>query len=468
MRKTFFTVLLIVALAADLGAQSAPKAKANHARNPKSEETLRFRLEINPHDETAHKELTEALRKRDAFRALVNTQATWVKNNPTDYVALIELASYSKAALYDPEFAIQQEHAFVDGVKHSADDQSYDLVRSQLASDLTKRGRPEEALDIINDLIQHHPQDVELWADRCDPLTRLGRYSEAIQSLHRALEGSPSSESLHQSLADVLGRTNDLVGAESEYRAALSLYNAKYKKGETNSSMDGMVKGLVDIEAHAHAEHVLADMHLSLATVLMREKRWNDAVAETQAALDADNTGLQAYYVRAEILDAKGDRAAADQARQGASAAVNRLVKKEKPADLDIDPRIAFLVNYNEDFQGPSSSFPTEILTILEPRIDKLTPTERMTLAETYLDLGRVHDALQQWEKALSANPKLDTASVHGLFGERLVERNAFREALPQLRRAYELDPQNLTFRLDFENTRRLVQTSATPERQQQ
>ena len=92
-----------------------------------------------------------------------------------------------------------------------------------------------------------------------------------------------------------------------------------------------------------------------------------------------------------------------------------------------------------------------------------LTSAERMTLAETYLDLGRIHEAMQQWEKALHMNPKLDTAAVHGLFGERLVKLKALQEALPQLRRAYELDPQNLTFRIDFENTQRAVQKLPTP-----
>ena len=152
----------------------------------------------------------------------------------------------------------------------------------------------------------------------------------------------------------------------------------------------------------------------------------------------------------------------ADQARQAATAAVNHLVKKENPTGLDIDPRLAFLVSSNDDTQGANSAFAIEILSILEPRVANLTSTERVTLAETYLDLGRIHEAMQQWEKALSMNPKLDTAAVHGLLGERLVKLNAPQEALPHLRRAYELDPQNLTFSIDFENTQRAVQKIGT------
>lgn len=54
---------------------------------------FRFRLDNNPHDKTAHEGLINLLREKNAFRAELEEDGTWLKNNPNDWQAEIEMSS---------------------------------------------------------------------------------------------------------------------------------------------------------------------------------------------------------------------------------------------------------------------------------------------------------------------------------------------------------------------------------------
>ncbi len=113
------------------------------------------------------------MKKKYAFRALATEYANWVKNNPKDYFALIELVSYAKVALNDPELAIAQQRSFLAHVSRHDDDLQYDRTMAGLAADLNNRGRPQDALSLLDELVRLNPEDAGLWADRSAPfLTR--------------------------------------------------------------------------------------------------------------------------------------------------------------------------------------------------------------------------------------------------------------------------------------------------------
>jgi len=442
------------------GLQAGAKQRSKGPTALASEQTLRIRLEVNPHDADAHKQLIEVLRKKWLPRALVMEDATWIKNNPGDYWALTELVTYAKTGLDDPEFAIEEERAFLSRAKREGDDLDYDRAMDQLATDLDQRGKSEESLKICDELVRLNSQDAGLWGDRSYPLISLGRVDEAIQSLRRSLEIDPASEMAREILGDALVTAGDLKGAETEYRAALSVYQAKYKKGETTSSFDDLIKSLVKSAAQGHAETLLADLHLRLARALMLEKDYASAVAETQAALDANNTEFVALYLRAQIYDAKDDHESASRTRELASSAVqkqaanefSKLPQKDRPR---LDPRVIFLTDtlWNGDSGYPA--LPSEIVSILEPRVDSLSAYERVTLATAYFALRRVPEAKSQWEKAIAMDSKIDTAKSNANLGRELLKAGSFSDALPHLRRAYELDPQNMTYRTDYELAQR-------------
>ncbi len=86
--------------------------------------------------------------------------------------------------------------------------------------------------------------------------------------------------------------------------------------------------------------------------------------------------------------------------------------------------------------------------------MSSLSGFERIELASAYFALGRVQNGKEQWEKAMASDPKIENAVTHSNLGEELVKAGAFEDAFSHLRRAYELDPQNATFRMEYDAVR--------------
>jgi tetratricopeptide (TPR) repeat protein len=463
MRKSLCLAAAVLLCVAGLGAaQTAAKPGTGKSPAVPLEDHLRIRLQVHPQDEAAHKQLVNLLSDKYAFRALVVEDANWIRNNPSDYFALTELVSHAQVDLDDPEFAIAQQRSFLAHTSREADDFQYDVTMSSLAANLNKRGRSQEALTLLDQLVRLNPQDAGLWWGRSVPLISLGRLAEAAQSLHRCLDLDASQEGTHEDLADVLMKSGDAREAEVEYRAALSVYDAKYKKGESTSFLDSLNKGLVKLEAANQEEHSLAETHLKLARVLMLQREWDAALAETRAALDADKTAFGSLYLQAQIYDAAGDHGRAEEARRTASAAIEKLMEKERgrsqAGGIDGDPRL-LLLSSELDFSVPAVHdsdglpvlFASEIVMIAEPKVSRLSPMDRFILAEAYFCLGRVQDGKDQSEKAIASDSTFDTAKAHARLGQRLLKSGSLADAVQHLRRAYELDPQNMTYRIDYE-----------------
>lgn len=72
----------------------------------------------------------------------------------------------------------------------------------------------------------------------------------------------PRHSGVHEDIAKVLLKTGDLDGAESEYRAAVSVYDAEYKTGEPTDTIHSMLRNLEKIEAKSHTENALAALYL--------------------------------------------------------------------------------------------------------------------------------------------------------------------------------------------------------------
>src|SRR5690348_14020510 len=83
-RITATAALLLLTASVNVRSQRTPRPRPEGASHPVSQKTLRIRLELNPHDASAHKQLIEILRKEDSFRSLVMEDAAWIKNNPDD------------------------------------------------------------------------------------------------------------------------------------------------------------------------------------------------------------------------------------------------------------------------------------------------------------------------------------------------------------------------------------------------
>jgi len=429
---------------------------------------LQLRLELHPHDVDAHKKLIELLRTRNAFRAIVTEDTTWLNNNRSDSWALIELVSTSESALDDPEYAIAQLRVQMAAVARQDDPEDYDSWADQLAERLQKRGRPQEALPLLSELVRLNPKEAGFWDHYGRVLSLLGERDQAAMAFRRSIDLEPSIEGFHADFAEDLLRSGDLGEAETEYRAWLSIYDAQYKTGEPTDSPHSMIKSVVKSEAARGEESLLAECRMKLAHVLLLEKKYDDALREAKAALAADRYEFSAFYLEAELHDAKGDHDQASKVRTAAAAAIHEEVIEEdakwprnrnKP---DMDPRVLFLLDTLWNGESGYPAFPSEIISLLAPRINSLTASERVALATAYFAIGRVSNGKEQWERAIASASELDTAVGQHNLAEELVKGRAFDDALPHLRRAYELDPQNTTFRMDFQNELRFVKTSGS------
>jgi tetratricopeptide (TPR) repeat protein len=225
-------------------AASAQQTKSTGTKHPASkasslptEDTLRIRLQFHPHDADTHKQLIKLLHDKYAFRAIVAEDTTWLSNNRSDSWALTEIVSYSETALHDPEYAIAQLRLQLAAVPRKDDPEDFDDWSDQLAAKLQKRGRPEGALPLLSELVRLNPNEAGFWADYGDLLSALGQHAEAIKAFRRSIELNPSMDAFHEGLAEALVKSGDFNGAESEYRAALSIYDAQYNLNPAHSDL---------------------------------------------------------------------------------------------------------------------------------------------------------------------------------------------------------------------------------------
>lgn len=451
-------IVLLVLAAFSFGQTStqaaSPRPKnGTTRRTTDTEQQLRFRLEFSPHDHTAHQKLQKLLWKKFSWRALLAEDADWIKNNPANCsVEMTELVSIAETN-GDPEFAITQLRLHLENVKRGDDTDEYDNEVDRLAALLVRRGRPAESLPLFDELLRLYPNEGGYWADRSAASEALGQLDDAIKCLRKSVELGPSMDYAHQLLAAVLFKNGDLRGSETEYRAAISVYNTEYKSGDPVDSYHALMKNLIAIQAKDRSESSLAAIHLKLAQVLLAEKNYDAAVAETESAIQADKDHLSAFYLRAEIYEAKGDLALAALERQNVESIMKKMAAGAKNLDAKEmgDLRALYLAS---DDDSTDIGLPIEIVKILEPNLAKLVPMERMSLAGAYFELGRISDATAQWNKAIATEPKLDNARNQSHVGQLLMKANVPADALPHLQRAYELEPENTTYRMDYEEVR--------------
>jgi len=84
----------------------------------------------------------------------------------------------------------------------------------------------------------------------------------AAKAFRRAISLDPSMEVFHEHFAEALRKSGDLSGAETEYRAALSLYDAQYKTGEPTDSFHSFMRSMVKVENNMEQNSSLAKHNL--------------------------------------------------------------------------------------------------------------------------------------------------------------------------------------------------------------
>jgi tetratricopeptide (TPR) repeat protein len=140
-----------------------------------------------------------------------------------------------------------------------------------LAQAFLERGDPEKAIDEYRAVLAIRPDQAGAWTDLGLVQSRLGRYTDAEQSLRRATSLSPGLGSAHAALADIHRIRGAVEPALAEYRLAveadptlvsawISLARLLRSDGETELARRTLLKGLSLNPGVESLEAALRDM----------------------------------------------------------------------------------------------------------------------------------------------------------------------------------------------------------------
>jgi tetratricopeptide (TPR) repeat protein len=156
--------------------------------------------------------------------------------------------------------------------------------------------------------------------------------------------------------------------------------------------------------------------------------------------------------LRAQIFERQGliQRAAAERKevldfvqreRQGAG----KRAKGEQ--ELRAGVLLAMSASLEEDWP--------EAVRILEPMLVGLSRAERLSLGEAYLRMGRLVEGIREIERAFEQDAAFDAPKAHFYAAELFRDTGVAIRARMHYKKAYEMDPQNVTYRIEYERSQR-------------
>ena len=450
-RVLFFSLILVSIWPCYIYAQKVNQKQPSKKSADDGSEMLkfRFRLDNNPHDKTAHEGLIKLLRAKNAFRAELEEDGTWLKNNPNDWEAEIEMSSLADAALDDPEFAFGVDRFILAHTKREDDDHSYDFVEFRYAFALLGRKHIEEALDLLRKETVESPEDPAVWQNLGDAQVRANHPEQAITAYQKSIALGATQEWPHEGLAKAYFNLKQYSEAETELKAAIALYGAQYHSGEPTDSFHAMMKKMQEA---THQEPSLAKVHCQLAQVYVGAKEYAKAVSELDGAERANSDNKINYeYLRAHIYEESGQLDKANALRLQASKEVRDEMKKA-PKDADMEAYLAYPESLFMSFEEDDLSSAQEIIAFYAPLpAASLKAMDMLTLGMAYCTVGKADQCSNYVESAFRVGEKLNRAESHHKVAEALSEAHDSRGALKHFQAAYELDPINTTYRLDYE-----------------
>lgn len=431
------------------------------AKKPADAETkvleYRFRLENDPHDEKAHNGLIELLRAKNAFRAELEEDGTWLKNNPTDWMTEIEMSSLAEMATDDPEYRFAIDRYILSHTRRGDDDQSYDFAESRLAFALLKRQHVQEALDLLRKETREVPTNAGVWENLADALARVNRPEDSLVAYRRSITLDATQYGPHEGMAKAYRALRRYDDSETEYRAAIALYNAQFHTGEPTDSFQLMMKRMQEA---THEERLLSELYCGLAKVYEDEKNYSAAIAALDNAERATPDDKISYeYRAAHIYEESGQVDKANNLRAQAGKEVRREMERE-PQGSEVDEYLAhpevLMLTADDDADPDDVLYSAqETVAFYAPfHPASLKAMDMLTLGMAYCTVGNANQCRSDVESAFRLDEKLDRAQAHHNLAESLSAIHDPQGALKHFQRAYELDPMNVTYRMDFEAAR--------------
>jgi TolB-like protein/Flp pilus assembly protein TadD len=177
-----------------------------------------------------------------------------------------------------------------------------------------------KALELFQQAIGKDPSFALAYAGVADCYSILPNYTNgapkpyvdlAIPSARRAVELDDSSAEAHTALANALGVDLQLPASEAEFQRAFAL-NPNYASahqwyGEVLQSLGRFDKCLAEMRRARDLDPLSLIINTIYASALYSAGRTDEASQQVQRAFELDPNFGVAYWVRAQIVEAKGD-----------------------------------------------------------------------------------------------------------------------------------------------------------------
>jgi protein O-GlcNAc transferase len=190
-------------------------------------------------------------------------------------------------------------------------------ARINLSNLLEQEGDFEGAASALKEALSLTGERADLYVMLGQKQERAERYSEAIQSFHRALELDPKIPSAHYGLGVTLLRSQgDLTNAREEFELALKLnpndVYSHYELGRLLIMQKETSGAAHHLEEAVRLKPELADAHAKLGILYRSLKEDDKAEKAFRAAVRVNPKHEKACYGLAQLLQAKGETTEAD------------------------------------------------------------------------------------------------------------------------------------------------------------
>ncbi|MDE0284818.1 MAG: tetratricopeptide repeat protein [Gammaproteobacteria bacterium] len=298
-------------------------------------------------------------------------------------------------------------------------------VYLNLAAELNRQGRAQEALAAARSAVEKEPGATETQTTLGLALLKLERYEEAEQHLARALEINPRNANAMQNMADLLRRQERYEDALETFRKVLEINPDSalahagmgyclFRLGRYEETVASIKQALAMQPGLAESHF---DLHLFLGWALNKTGRKEEAGRylariHGQAALSAND-----FLVLADSFRVQEDHEQAVEAYRRAL----ELEPGHAAGHAGLGDALYRLQRYEEAVE-------------IMQRALALQPDQPSAAALHYLSgeslraLGRPEQAPEHYEKALRADPQMDEAANR--LAELLFAQERYREAL--------------------------------------
>jgi Tfp pilus assembly protein PilF len=208
--------------------------------------------------------------------------AKWWQNSPTP------LAQQSPPA----PMASPDRSATPAGTRHGSrvlnNDQAF-IAKVNNGNKLLAEGKPEEALQVLNEALQMNPEDEDVHYNLGLAYTRLGKYEEAVKQYEEALRIFPDYVEAHNNLGNLFMRLGKTEPAIAQFELAVkimpdyasahnNLGSALGKAGRTNDA-------LAHFQQAARINPDYWEAHFNVGTSCLRQGRLDEARTEFETVL---------------------------------------------------------------------------------------------------------------------------------------------------------------------------------------